>query len=113
MPKFLVAIYRERGYEAAVVEGPEMHREIDALNEEMVAAGVRTYVGGLRPPEAVRSIRRQADGATSVTEGLYLDSAEHIGGLWVLDVADMDAALEWGQKAAVACRANVEVRPFF
>ena len=45
--------------------------------------------------------------------GPYLETKEHIGGFWVLEAADMDEALEWGRKAAVACRAPVEVRPFW
>lgn len=47
-----------------------------------------------------------------VTDGPYTETKEHIGGFWVLEVADMDAALEWGRKATVACRTPVEVRPF-
>jgi hypothetical protein len=38
---------------------------------------------------------------------------EHIGGFWILEAADLDDALAWGRKAAVACRAPVEVRAFF
>ena len=47
-----------------------------------------------------------------ITDGPYLEAKEHIGGFWVLEAADLDEALEWGRKAAVACRAPVEVRPF-
>jgi hypothetical protein len=47
-----------------------------------------------------------------VSAGPYLETSEHVGGLWVLEAADLDEALEWGRKAAVACRAPVEVRPF-
>lgn len=47
-----------------------------------------------------------------VTDGPYLDSTEHVGGFWVLQTADLTEALTWGRKAALACRAPVEVRPF-
>jgi hypothetical protein len=47
-----------------------------------------------------------------LTDGPYLESKEHIGGFWILEAADLDEALAWGRKAAVACRAPVEVRPF-
>jgi hypothetical protein len=47
-----------------------------------------------------------------VTDGPYFETKEHIGGFWVLKAADLDEALAWGRKAAVACRAPVEVRPF-
>ena len=47
-----------------------------------------------------------------ITDGPYLETKEHSGGFWVLEAVDLDEALEWGRKAAVACRAPVEVRPF-
>jgi len=37
---------------------------------------------------------------------------EHVGGFWVLEAADMEAALAWGRRAVIACRAPVEVRQF-
>ena len=89
-----------------------MHRDIDVLNEEMVAAGVRVFVGGLQPARHARSLRRQSDGRVLVTDGPYLETKEHIGGFWVLEAASLDEALAWGRKAAIACRAPVEVRPF-
>jgi hypothetical protein len=47
-----------------------------------------------------------------VTDGPYLEAKEHVGGFWILKAADLDEALAWGRKAAVACRAPVEVRAF-
>ena len=55
---------------------------------------------------------RLRDGALERTDGPYLESKEHIGGFWVIDVADEAAALSWAEKGAVACRGDVEVRPF-
>jgi hypothetical protein len=112
MTQYLVAIHHPDGYDGST-ETEQMGRDIDALNDEMVAAGIRKFVGGLRPASNARSVRAQPDGAVLVTDGPYLETKEHIGGFWVLEVADMDAALAWGRKAAVACRAPVEVRPFF
>ena len=89
-----------------------MGREIDALNDEMKAAGVRVFVGGLQPESSAMSLRLQPAGKVLVTDGPYAETKEHIGGFWVLQAADLDEALAWGRKAAVACRASVEVRPF-
>jgi hypothetical protein len=47
-----------------------------------------------------------------ITDGPYLQTKEHIGGFWLLEAASLDDALAWWRKAAVACRAPVEVRPF-
>jgi hypothetical protein len=78
----------------------------------MKAAGVRVFVGGLQPESSARSLRLQPAGKALVTDGPYAKTKEHIGGFWVLEAADLDEALAWGRKAAVACRASVEVRPF-
>jgi hypothetical protein len=112
MTQYMVAIYRPDNYDPAVSEDEAMHREIHALNEEMVTAGVRTFVGGLKSERTAKSLRLQSNGNVYLTDGPYTEAKEHIGGFWVLDVADMDEALAWGGKAAVACRASVEVHPF-
>ncbi|MDQ3022843.1 MAG: YciI family protein [bacterium] len=112
MSQFLVAIHHPDDYDPSVAEDDVMHRDIDALNDEMVAAGVRVFVGGLHPANGAMSLRAQPDGSVAVTSGPYLQTSEHVGGLWVLECADMDEALAWGRKAAVACRAPVEVRQF-
>jgi hypothetical protein len=57
-------------------------------------------------------LRAQPDGKVLITDGLYLETKEHVGGFWLLQAADLDEALAWGRKAAVACRAPVEVRTF-
>ena len=112
MTQYLVAIYRPENYDSAVSEDEAMGREIDALNDEMRAAGVRVFVGGLQPESSARSLRLQPAGKVLITDGPYAETKEHIGGFWVLEAADLDEALAWGRKAAVACRASVEVRPF-
>lgn len=109
--RYLVAIHRPDTY-APSAENEAMSRDIDALNEEMEAAGVRVFVGGLHPASDAKSLRLQPDGEVSVTNEPYLQSDEHVGGFWVLEVADGEGALTWARKAAVACRAPVEVRAF-
>jgi hypothetical protein len=111
MTRYLVAIHHPDNYDPSR-EDEAMHRDIGVLNQEMVAAGVRVFVGGLRPASSAKSLRAQPGGKVLVTDGPYLETKEHIGGFWVLDAANLDEALAWGRKAALACRAPVEVRPF-
>jgi len=108
--QYLVSIYHPDDYNGSR-EDDAMRRDIDALNEEMVAADVRRFVGGLGSLATTRSIR-SGDGSTIVTDGPYLETKEHVGGLWILEAADLDEAVAWGRKAAVACRTPVEVREF-
>jgi hypothetical protein len=110
MPQYLVAIHHPDDYDPSV-ETEAMSNEIHALNREMMAAGARIFVAGLSPASSARSLRAQPDGKVLVTDGPYLETKEHIGGFWVLEAADLDEALAWGRKAAVACRTPVEVRP--
>jgi hypothetical protein len=111
MPKFLIALHRPHGYDPGS-QDEAMHQDIDALNDEMVAAGVRVFVGGLKPPATAISLTFRPTGEAEAVPGPYLDAKEYVDGFWVLDVADEDEALLWGRKATAACRAPVEVRPF-
>ena len=111
MPQYLVAIHHPDDFDPST-ESEATVRDIDALNREMAAAGVVVFVGGLTSPRDAKSLRAQPDGKVVTTDGPYLETKEHIGGFWVLEVADLDEALAWGRKAAVACRAPAEVRGF-
>jgi hypothetical protein len=111
MTQYLVAIHHPDDFEPGS-EDEETRRDIAALNDEMKAAGVRVFVGGLQAPSTAKSLRVQPGGTVRVTDGPYAETKEHIGGFWVLEAADLEAALAWGRKAAIACRAPVEVRPF-
>jgi hypothetical protein len=112
MPQYLVAIHHPDAYDPSVAEDEAMSRDIHALNREMIAAGARMFAGGLQPASSAKSLRAQPGGRVLITDGPYLETKEHIGGFWILEAADLDAALDWGRKAAVACRAPVEVRQF-
>ena len=109
MTQYLVAIYHPDDFDPSV-ETEATIREIHALNREMIAAGARKFAAGLSSVSNARSLRTQPDGKVLVTDGPYTETKEHIGGFWVLEAAGLDEALAWGRKAAVACRAPVEVR---
>ena len=111
MPRFLIAIHHPENYDPSA-ESESMTQDIDALNDEMVAAGVRSFVGGLHPARSATSLVPQENGEVIASVGPYLKTTGHVGGFWILDVANMEEALAWGRKAVVACRAPVEVRQF-
>jgi hypothetical protein len=112
MPQFLIAIHRPPGYNPVTAEDASMTQQIDDLNTAMRSSGIIVFVGGLMPPRSARSIRIHKNGEAIIKQGLYLNSSEHVGGFWVVETTNLDEALSWGQKAAIACRAAVEVRPF-
>ena len=112
MPQYLVAIHLPDDYDPSA-ESEAMVSDISSLNKEMIAAGVRTFVGGLEPAGKAKSLRAQRDGRVTITDGPYIESKEHVGGFWILETADQEEALAWGRNAAKACRAPVEVRAIF
>jgi hypothetical protein len=109
MPQYLVAVYHPDDYDPSV-ETEAMIEKIHALNRELIAAGARKFACGISPARNAKSLRAQPDGKVLVTDGPYLETKEHMGGFWILDAADMDEALAWARKGAVACRASGEVR---
>lgn len=111
MPRFLITIHRSNDYDPSA-ETPEQGRAIDELNDAMVQAGIRIFVGGLRSITESLAIHRSEDGTLTTQPGPYLASSEHVGGLWVIEAATIEEATNWGQRAAEACRASVEVRQF-
>ena len=56
--------------------------------------------------------RRPKEGQTLVTDGPFAETKEQLGGFWVVQAADLDAALELAERGAAACQGDVEVRPF-
>ena len=109
MPQYLVSIYHADNYDPSV-ETAAMMENIHALNREMIAAGARKFACGLSPAGNAKSLRVQTDGKVHVTDGPYTETKEHMGGFWILECADLEEALAWARKGAVACRASGEVR---
>ena len=81
------------------------------FNDRAKEAGIWVFAGGLEPPETATTVDGRADKPV-VTDGPYLESKEWIGGFWVFDLPDLDAALRWAAEASAACGDTVEVRPF-
>lgn len=109
MPHYLVSGYLPDNYDPST-ETEETIEGIHALNREMIAAGVRKFAGGLGKAQ---TLRPQPNGQLLLTDGPYLEAKEHVGGLWILECADMDEVLAWARKGAKVCRFPVEVREIF
>ncbi|MFI2436010.1 YciI family protein [Streptomyces sp. NPDC018693] len=86
-------------------------RDVEAFNQELRDAGAWVFSGGLAGPETATMLRPQ-DGDVLVTDGPYAEGKEYLGGLCLIEAPDLDAALEWGRKAALATTLPIEVRPF-
>lgn len=109
MPQYLVQGYLPDNFDPSK-QDPAAGELIHELNREMIAAGVRKFACGLG---ATRTLRTQPNGEVLVSDGPYLETKEHVGGLWILECANMDEALAWARKGAKAMRVAVEVREIF
>lgn len=73
-------------------------------------AGVIVNGSGLLPPETASTVRLR-NGQREVHDGPFADTKEQLAGFFIIDVADLDAALEWAAKSPAALTGSVEVRP--
>ena len=112
MPHYLLTIQLPEHYDPSL-EDEQAIRDIEALNGELEASGSLFFAGGLAPVSHAKSLRRHSDGSITITDGPYVEAKEYIGGLSILQCADMDEALAWARKGAIACRASGEVREIF
>jgi hypothetical protein len=85
--------------------------DVAALRGEMQTAGVWVFSGGLHAPNSATVLRHQ-DGDIVLTDGPFIESKEQIGGITIVCIADLDAALLWARKLARATTIPIEVRPF-
>ena len=109
MPQYLVANYLPDDFDPSTVT-QAMMEEIHALNRSMIAAGARKFACGISPAGNAKTVRKQPDGTVLVTDGPYTETKEHMGGFWILEAANLDEALAWAKKAAIACDVPGEVR---
>ncbi len=84
---------------------------IDAFNHRLEAEGHWVFAGGLGSPSTATVVDNRG-GEAVFTDGPYLESKEYLGGFWIIEAPDLDAALKWAEEGSKACAGKVEVRPF-
>lgn len=115
MPHYLLSVCHDDDYSELAFDDPDIARSVEAvstLNEEMKAAGVWVFAGGLESATVTATVVRATGTGLSMIDGPYAETKEQMGGFWVIDAPDFDAALDWAGRAAVACERPIEVRPF-
>lgn len=90
---------------------PEEMAAVSAFNKGLMAEGHWVFAGGLGAP-ATATVIDNRDGAALFTDGPFVESKEYLGGFWVIEAADLDAALKLAAAGSKACNRKVEVRPF-
>jgi len=111
MTQYMLSVYMEEGFTATEDEMAQMYKDVDVFNQKLKDAGHWVFAGGLHPQETA-TVVREKNGEVVTTDGPYAETREYLGGFWVIEAADLDAALGLASEATVACKGAVEVRPF-
>ena len=111
MKYYLLSVMQPVGEPPAPDVLAEIGQNLDALNQDLREAGAWVFAGGLHGPES-STVLRPRDGEVLVTDGPYAEGKEMLGGISLIQAPDLDAALEWGRRLALATTLPIEVRPF-
>ncbi len=112
MTQYMLSVFDGEGIDQLSTEEVDaIYADVDVVNTELMEAGAWVFGGGLHPADTATVVTVEND-ETVVTDGPYAETKEHVGGFWVIEAADLDAALDWAGKATRACRGPIEVRPF-
>jgi hypothetical protein len=114
MPRYLLSVHSVEGEVREPMTDEEMrrsHEQLGSLEEEMRSAGAWLFSGRLHDADTA-TVVRMSDGQVMTTDGPFVESKEHLGGFYIIEAEDLDAALAWASKVTGAIRVPIEVRPF-
>ena len=112
MPKYLLSVWgREDDPTPPDDEVQAMFAAVGRFNDEVREEGALVFAGGLHPADTATVVDGRG-GDVVTTDGPYAESKEQMGGFWVLEAADLDAAIDLARRGSAACNGKVEVRPF-
>lgn len=114
MAHYLLSAHTVTGAVRAPMTEEEMRQSyarIGSLEQEMKSAGAWVFSGRLHEPDTA-TVVRVSDGRVLTTDGPFVEAKEHLGGFYVIEAPDLDAALGWASKVTAAVGTPIEVRPF-
>ena len=114
MTRYLLSVHTVEGEARDPMTDEEMqqsYKQVLLIEEEMKSAGAWVFSGRLHEPDTA-SVVRQSDGDVLTTDGPFAESKEHLGGFYIIEADDLDAALAWASKVTEVIKTPIEVRPF-
>ena len=112
MTQYLLSVHMVEGTPApSDDEMQRMFKQVDIFNAKLQKEGTWVFAGGLHPANTATVVRVQ-NGEVLTSDGPVAESKEQLGGFWIVEAPDLDAALKLGAEGSEACGAPVEVRPF-
>ena len=115
MGQYLLSIHTVEGEVSDQMTHEEMQqswKQIQVLEEELKSTGAWVFSGRLHDPETA-TVVRMSSGEVLTTDGPFAESKEHLGGFYIIEAPDLDAALAWAAKVTDATGKPIEVRPFW
>ena len=89
----------------------QSHQRLAGVEKEMASTGAWVFSGRLHEPDTA-TVVRESGGEVVTTDGPFAESKEHLGGFYIIEAADLDAALGWASKVTACINVPIEVRPF-
>src|SRR5438552_7571333 len=114
MPRYLLSACSADGEVREPMTDEQMQhswQEINALEADMKSAGAWVFSGRLHDADTA-TVVRVSDGEVLTTDGPFVEAKEHLGGFYIIEANDLDAALAWASKTTAAVSKPIEVRPF-
>ena len=114
MAHYLLSVHSVEGEVREPMTDEEMvqsHKQLGILEQELKSAGAWVVSGRLHDPTTA-TVVRMAGGEVVTTDGPFVESKEHLGGFYIIQAEDLDAALGWASRVTDAIRTPIEVRPF-
>jgi hypothetical protein len=113
MTQYLLSVHHVEGEDmpSDPAELQPIFDAVDRFNQKAQDAGIWVFAGGLMPVESATTVDNTG-AETVVIDGPFAESKEWLGGFWIFELPDLDAALEWAAEGSQACAGKVEVRPF-
>jgi hypothetical protein len=114
MTHYLLSVHSVEGEIREPMTDEEMqqsHKQVGILEQEMKSAGAWVFSGRLHEP-ATATVVRMSAGEVVTTDGPFVESKEHLGGFYIIQAEDLDAALAWASRVTDAIKRPIEVRPF-
>ena len=108
--KYMLLIYPDPAAWSDPAQGEKMHTEYMAFTQDIIGTGEYVTGDALQGTDTATTVRVRSNKSTS-TDGPYAETKEHLGGFYVVDVKDLDRALELAARIPDAATGGVEVRP--
>jgi hypothetical protein len=111
MPHYLLSVIHPQGTIPPREVLEPIVRQLEVLRRAMKASGAWVFAGGLHAPSSATVVRFKDD-EVLITDGPFAEAKEYLGGITIIDVPDLDAALGWAERMARVITLPIEVRPF-